>query len=451
MIFDILSLQPPMKIALHDETRSILYGDMAKEIHIRTQLLEGVRALAIALDNGVDWVLWDLAALTLGIPCVPLPPFFTDEQVSHALQASGVSHVVTPYGMKDTGHPAADIPRGTAKITFTSGTTGQPKGVCLPWDAMQNVAEGVVGMLGPSFSGVHASVLPLGILLENIAGVYAALLSGASVHLSALSDFGPNYAHLHARLKKSGATSVILVPEILRLLMAQVRVHGPLPDLKFIAVGGAKIDPALIAHARAMNLPVYEGYGLSECASVVSLNVPGRDKPGSVGRLLPHVRADIADGEVVISNPGFLGYIGEAAPARFPTGDLGAMDQDGFLSITGRSKNVLITSYGRNVSPEWVEAALLAQPAIAQAIVYGDSEPYLGALIVPVSEGADIATAIQTANKTLPVYAQVLEHHCIPMMSAKNGMLTGNGRPRREAVFKNYAYIFKKEKTHEFL
>lgn len=452
MLFERIHNHDPDRIALRDETQSVRYGDLEKEIQIRMDTLYGVSVLGIALDNSVDWVLWDLAALKAEIPCVPVPPFFSPEQVSHLLHSAGVSHLLSPEGLRDTGMGREDIlPESTAKVTFTSGTTGTPKGVCLPKSAMENVAGSIVKVLGDEFVGIHASILPLSVLLENVAGVYAGLMAGCTIRLSGLQDFDKNYVNVHEVLKSARASSAILAPEILRTLMAQVMADGPLPHLKFIAVGGSKVDPALVQQVRALGLPVYEGYGLSECASVVSLNTPQHDKPGSVGKLLPHVKARIIDGEIQIKEPGFLGYIGEAALPVFNTGDLGLLDDDGFLSVTGRKKNVLISSYGRNVSPEWVEAALLTQPALAQAIVYGDAQPSLSAFVVPASPDANIEIAIQAANKTLPDYAQIKDFQIVPPFTVQNGMLTGTGRPRRDQILTLYTQSNKKEKSHEFL
>jgi long-subunit acyl-CoA synthetase (AMP-forming) len=302
-----------------------------------------------------------------------------------------------------------------------------------------------VEILGEDFTGIHACALPLAVLLENVAGVYAGLMAGCTIKLTGLQSFGRNYENLHEVLNR--ATSVILVPEILRILMAQVVTKGVLPDLKFIAVGGSKIDPALIKQARKMGLPVYEGYGLSECASVVSLNTPEHDKLGSVGKLLPHIRTRIVEGEIQIKDPGFLGYIGEEAAHIFPTGDLGQIDDDGFLSVTGRKKNVLITSYGRNVSPEWVEAALLAQLSIAQAVAYGDAQPHLSALIVSSAPDADIQGAINKANATLPDYAQIKYFQIVPPFTIEDGTLTGTGRPRREVILSKYRNIIETEEA----
>ncbi len=448
MLFEAIKNHDPDRIALRDETRAVTYGDLEREIQSRINALRDVSVLAVALDNGVEWVLWDLASLKAEIPFVPVPPFFTQDQVSHLLRSAGVSHVISPEGLRGTGMGREGVlPMGTAKVTFTSGTTGTPKGVCLPMTAMENVAGSIVEVLGDEFVGVHACVLPLAVLLENVSGVYAGLMAGCTIYLPGLQAFGKNYENIREVLESAGANSVILVPEILRALMVQVAITGPLPALKFVAVGGSKIDPALIAQARMMGLPVYEGYGLSECASVVSLNTPCHDKPGTVGRLLPHVRVSIVDDEIRIENPGFLGYIGEEAPYVFSTGDLGMIDDNGFLSVTGRRKNVLITSYGRNISPEWIESVLLAQPSIAQAVVHGDGKPHLSALIVSASPNADIQTAIDRANSTLPDYACIQDFKIVPPFTVADGTLTGTGRPRRDRILT----LYKKENPHELL
>ncbi len=446
MIFEAIQSHDPEKIALRDEGLPVRYGDLMAEIETRVSALFDVSCLGIALDNSVEWVLWDLAALKAGISCVPLPPFFTEEQTSHALQSAGVSHLLSPEALRDIGGRVQErLPDGTTKVTFTSGTTGTPKGVCLSQKAMENVAASLVEILGEDFVGTHACVLPLAVLLENVAGVYAGLMAGCTINLTGIQSFGKNYENIHEHLK--GATSVILVPEILRALTAQIAVKGALPDLKFIAVGGAKIDPALIEKARGMDLPVYEGYGLSECASVISLNTPENDKSGSVGQVLPHVHTRIVEGEIQIKVPGFLGYIGEEPPEIFPTGDLGAIDDDGFLSVTGRKKNVLITSYGRNVSPEWVESVLLAQPEIVQAVVYGDAQAHLSALIVPAMPELNIQNALDAANAGLPDYAQVKDFQIVPPFTIEAGTLTGTGRPRREQILNQHT----KENENELL
>lgn len=433
-LFSALLSHAPEKIALRDQIQSITYGELPAMIDERMLKLEGLSCVALAMDNSVEWVLWDLVAMKAGVILVPLPPFFTETQSQHALQSSGCTAIITTQGIARLPFAPVHLPQDTAKITYTSGTTGTPKGVCLPLSAMENVARSVVSVLGTDMAGIHCSVLPLGVLLENVAGVYAALIAGATIFLPSLKDFGDQYQNLHVILKESRVTSLILVPEILRGLMIQIKNQGLLPDLKFVAVGGAKVSSAIIMQACLMGIPVYEGYGLSECASVVSLNTPGHERSGTTGCLLPHVEAVIKNNEIVIKNPGFLGYVGSPHSGAYATGDLGQIDKDGFITVKGRSKNVLITSYGRNVSPEWVEASLLSQPEILQAFVYGDAQPYLSALIVPVSPQMDIAEAVNRANATLPDYARVHHISITTPFTRQDGTLTSNGRMRRPHI-----------------
>ena len=150
------------------------------------------------------------------------------------------------------------------------------------------------------------------------------------------------------------------------------------------------------------------------------------------------------DGEIVVENQSMLGYLGErrsAGPA-IATGDLGYLDEDGFLYVTGRRKNVFITSFGRNVSPEWPEAELLHRPEIAQACVFGEAQPFNTAVVCPadasVTPGA-IADAILSANRNLPDYARVADFIIADEpFSAANGLLTPSGKLRRETIALRY-------------
>ena len=111
------------------------------------------------------------------------------------------------------------------------------------------------------------------------------------------------------------------------------------------------------------------------------------------------------------------------------------------MHLTGRRKNLLITSFGRNISPEWVEAALLAQPQVAQAIVAGDARPTLAAIVVPYPgvSAVDLDTAIGRANAMLPDYARLGDWIGAAPFTLQNGTLTGNGRPVRSAILDHYA------------
>ena len=130
-------------------------------------------------------------------------------------------------------------------------------------------------------------------------------------------------------------------------------------------------------------------------------------------------------------------------PQWWPTGDLGAVDEDGFVYVQGRKKNVLITGFGRNVSPEWVETALRSEPLLAQAAVFGEGQSALSAVVWPLTPllpDAEIEAAVQSANATLPDYARVARWvRARAPFSAQSGLATPNGRAQREAILALHA------------
>ncbi len=446
------------RTAIESGDQKITYAELPAHVddYVEELLKAGCSRLAIAGDNSIDWLLWDLAALKAGIPCVPLPPFFTPVQREHVLQAAGITHIAHNAKLQATGIAILPpLPMGTDKITFTSGSTGTPKGVCLAQAGIEQVTSSIAARLGDGLAGRHLCVLPLSILLENVAGVYTALMMGATVVVPPLASLGmanafqPDFTRLLSEINRLQATTIILVPELLRGLVGAIDATRQCPEkLAFAAVGGARVAPELLVAARALGLPVYEGYGLSECASVVSLNTPDDDRIGTAGRILDHIDMATENGELVVRNATFRGYLGEAARAEstFKTGDLGVVSNDGRIEISGRSKNIIITGFGRNISPEWVESYLLAQPGILQAVAYGDGAQALSALIVPRKSDADIKAAITAANAHLPLYAQVADFKIVAPFTTTNNMLTGNGRVRRDVILHTYT----KEKTMTF-
>jgi len=435
----------------------------------------GVRVLATSMDNTPAWIIADLAAAKAGIVHVPLPLFFAPDQVAHAVANAGVDGALMPaefagrwaaaptelrsvagqsLALSRLQGKASLMPVGTAKITFTSGTTGTPKGVCLSADAMRKVANGLVSALGPLEIDRHLCALPFSVLLENIAGVMAPMARGATcivlplvrVGLTGSSAF--DVGRFHECVETQRPHSTILLPQMLRAWTAylqQARRRAP-DSLRFVAVGGAAVGAPLINAARAVGIPAYEGYGLSEGASVQTLNLPGADRAGSCGRPLPHARVRMSnDGELLIGGSLFAGYLGghSADSDWWPTGDLGMIDGEGFIHVHGRRSNVLITGFGRNVSPEWVETALRGHLAVAQAIVFGDNQPSLSAVLWPARTGtsdAELSTAVDAANATLPDYARV--HRWVRArapFSAEVGLATSNGRPQRRAILHLHA------------
>lgn len=472
----------PDAIALFGSKHAISYAELALAIqqagaHLRSS---HARAIALALDNSPTWAILDLAALDAAKPIVPLPFFFSDGQVEHAIRDAGVDCIFTdqpeyyerilatagiPIHVRLTMNirnhefaelhlksiPASTLPHGTVKVTYTSGTTGQPKGVCLGTEALSKVSKSLMDASGARPSDRHLSVLPLATLLENIGGIYVPLLTGASCTLLPLAEVGLNRATglnvstMLAALSECNASTAILTPEMLHGLVSAIESGQSVPTrLRFIAVGGASVAPRLLQRAQIIGLPVFEGYGLSECASVVALNTLDTKRQGSVGKPLPHVRLGfLADGEILVGGATLLGYTSDDPASNtsgyWPTGDIGHLDEQGFLHITGRKKNIFITSFGRNVSPEWVERELTLHPAIAQAAVFGEARPWNVAVIAAKGASVDVDQAIAEANRLLPDYAQIRQW--IPAeapFTPQNGQLTPNGRLRREAVWATY-------------
>lgn len=437
---------------------------------------EEVRCVALLADNGIDWVVADLACLEAGVRIVPVPLFFSAEQVRFVLASSGADTLLTDqsvgsleqnavpvpgltslpglrrYALQPREHVA--VPEATWKITYTSGTTGAPKGVCLSADHLLSVAASIAQATALQ-SPRHLAILPMSTLLENVAGVYAPLLAGGTVVVPSLADVGlRGSSSLDVQRLLDSITlvqpdSLILVPEILRAVtVAAERGWRPPASLRFVAVGGSKTASALIERSRQAGMPVFEGYGLSECGSVTTLNTAGEDRPGTVGRALPHTRIFIEDGEICVAGSSMLGYVdqpGSWYPDHVATGDIGHIDADGFVHIDGRARNLIISGFGRNVSPEWVESELLAGPLLAQAIAFGDARPWCSALLLPSDAGIgddQISEYLRQVNERLPDYARVVDWRRLPApLCADDGLLTNNGRPQRPAIEARYGAL----------
>ncbi len=474
--------EQPDASALAGDRHSLTYRELAAAIEQASAQLCAVSAGAtgLALDNSPLWAVLDLAGLNAGKAIVPLPLFFSVEQIAHSIRDAGITCILTDQpgqyrkllaaagigietafthtvnGMTFSeirlrGIAARPLPAGTIKVTYTSGTTGHPKGVCLSADALHQVASSLLAATRGMTTDRHVSVLPLATLLENLAGVYVPLMAGATCHLLPLATVGLSGAagldvkKMLAALIECRATTTILTPQLLHAMVAAIEAGHPAPQqLRFVAIGGAPVAPRLLERAAALGLPVYEGYGLSECASVVALNTASERLAGSVGKPLPHARLRFADdGEILVAGATLLGYTGGEplqADEYWPTGDIGHLDEQGFLHLTGRKKNIFITSFGRNVSPEWVERELTLHPAIAQAAVFGEARPWNVAVIVPRGNTPEtieaVNLAIAEANSVLPDYAQI--KYWLPAQTPflpQNGQLTANGRLKREAIW----------------
>lgn len=308
-----------------------------------------------------------------------------------------------------------------ASIIYTSGTTGRPKGVMLTHRNFCSDAEALIAAQIVSHEDNVLSILPLHHTYAFMCTFLLPLLLGASVTYPA-SLKGPD---MLAAVRDRGVTLLIGVPQVLGLLrnsimnrlrsqpqpMASIAIAlhktagffrkrlgfniGKLvfraahrafgPQFRFLGSGGAKLDPQIMDDLEALGFTVLEGYGLTETAPVVTFNPPDRRRRGSAGKPLPSVEIRISEpaasgeGEIEIRGPMLMkGYYrnpeATATVIRdgwFRTGDLGRMDREAYLYITGRSKEVIVLSSGKNIYPEEVEKRYAASPLISELCVTG--------------------------------------------------------------------------------
>ena len=427
--------------------------------------------VGILADNSSAWIALDLATQGLGIPLIPIPHFFSNEQKKHLIHSAHIftllsdqENIFKLYGFDEKNqkchglflsdlinYESQDFNKDIQKITFTSGTTSKPKGVCLSSEQQWSVAKSLEQALANLKIKKHLCLLPLSVLLENVAGVYTSFLSHTEVFVFPLKDIGfrdPfnfDAAQCLSKIDEYKIESIILLPQMLHSILNIIEPNDPrIQSLKFVALGGAKTPRLLIQKAKNHGLPIYEGYGLSESSSVVSLNLPNAYKVGSVGKPLSNRKIRIAeDHEIEIHMSNKVYYLGEVSVTDlwFKTGDIGHIDEEGFLFIDGRKKNLIITSYGRNISPEWPESLLMEQGLYKQAMVVGDAQPYLVALIFPLTDISheSIESSIRNVNKALPSYASILNYIVLDQpFSFSNGQLTENGRLKRDVIERYY-------------
>jgi long-subunit acyl-CoA synthetase (AMP-forming) len=466
--------QRPQHLALADHGCILNYQELQQEIERVAPTISG-RRVGLLMDNGCAWAVIDLCLQKNGATCIPMPSFFSDCQLQHLIDNAGLDTIITDQPLRiikllQTPLPTElnvaeqnfdcfilnpaetfPLPADTTKITYTSGTTAQPKGVCLTGESIARVTGALSEVVAATEQDRALSLLPLSTLLANIGGIYAPLYSGSSAFLPDLTECGMagstgvNPAALIATLNQEQPTVTILVPFLLKILVEAAAKGAALPDsLRYIAVGGAPISPLLLDQARDLGLPVYQGYGLSEAASVVSMGIPGHEN-GGAGRPLPHIKVRIADdGEIMVSGNLFSGYLGQTPRNgdEWPTGDTGFLDADGELHITGRKKTSFATAHGRKLAPEWIESELISHPAIVQAVLFGEGRHFNTAVVVPncASVVPKIGDVIDVLNHTLPDYARIARWIIAEEpFSIRNGLANGAGTLDRSAIEARYS------------
>ena len=467
VIDEIWSQQPAKSMFISDDKHAT-YNDFLTQVNLCKTLLADLSSSSVAMciDNSISWIVVDFACQQLGIVLLPLPHYFSAQQIQHSITTAGCDLLIvdamitekfiavfpdaklieneTEMSIYLLDKSTSCLPNNTSKITFTSGTTGQPKGACLSTQHQWLVAKCIADSISNRVNK-HLCVLPLATLLENIAGIYAPLINGATVEIPSLSALGfvgsssLNFEKFIQQINQSQPASLITTPEILKGLVQACQMGWQAPQsLQFIAVGGAHTAQSLLDAARKCGLPAFQGYGLSECCSVVSLNTTDNINVKSAGKSLAHLDIEIIEDEIVVKGPLFLGYVGDKSSwnkASYETGDLGYIDNNGYLFIQGRKKNTLVSSFGRNINPEWIEASLLAYSQIKQTIVFGDAKPFCSAGIYvdeSVTSSEQVSEIINTLNEQLPDYAQIKSWFYLPQLILPNSeLMTANGRIRR--------------------
>lgn len=386
-----------------------------------------------------------------------------------------------------------------ASIVYTSGTTGWPKGVMLSHGNFLSNIEGFLHLVPLRAGQRLLSVLPLSHVFERATGHFGGYLLGLETAYAERPD---------TVLRDLAATRpdlLIAVPRIFQVLYERtLRTLNDRHDwlgkflrqgmglegktaanwqqatssyllrkqlrkklggrLQYFVSGGAALDPTIAQFFLRLDLPILEGYGMTEASPVIAANPLNAIHPGSVGKPLPNLELRIADdGQILVRGPSIMqGYWNNDAATRetvvegwLHTGDVGELDVDGYLHITERKKEIIVNSAGENIAPQKIELRLCSQPLIAQAVVFGDHLPYLIALLYPnpeivrdtLGESADarqleyaLRQAVHQALQGLPSFEQVRRFAILrEPLSESGGTLTPTLKVKRRRVAEQYA------------
>lgn len=350
-------------------------------------------------------------------------------------------------------------------IIYTSGTTGNPKGVVLShWNFVSNV-QAIQGIFPILPSDKCLSFLPLSHVLERMAGYYTIINAGGGIAYAQRMDTVPVdiidakptilisvprlYEKIYAKAMATAVGTGGLKKNIffwareIAMRCADLVERGEKPrgglalkqkvadalvfkklraklggNIRFMVSGGAPLGVKINQFFHGCGLTIYEGYGLTETSPVLSCNYAGHLRFGSIGHVLPGTEIRIAeDGEIVARGPQvMLGYYNNEEATRevldqdgwFATGDIGRFDEDGYLYITDRKKDIIVTAGGKNIAPQPIENRFTADKLVAQMVVIGDRRQFLSGLIVPAFEVLDDWASAHGVNA--PTTAELLAH-----------------------------------------
>ena len=438
--------------AISDQTNTYTYKQMCDRVARRRAFIEGLGLpkgshIAIFDRNSLDAIELFLAVTSAGYVAMNFPAqlpemavvgscmrfdiaaiFVRDEfaplcaklQNVKVLPASSIADEKAPVTIADPDSPAA--------IFFTGGTTGTPKGAVLSHRALMRGNYNAIFKPGHVI-GVHRyiALLPLSHVFGLIAGTMGCFYTGNLIYTC--EDMKATIG----KLPVLRPTILVIVPGICDILAGLCKMYGPqfLGSLRMIISGAANVPPRLVDIFTKMGVEFCFGYGLTETANLTSANANAIDKPTSIGKIYPGQETKIVDGELWVKGDNvFSGYYKDPERTRealtedgwLRTGDLCRFDEEGFLYITGRIKNLIILSNGENVSPESLEEPFYADPCVRDAMVKEgelNGTPCIAVEILPLMpafEGkpweeveAYMHALVKKINSTLPTTHQIMK------------------------------------------
>jgi long-chain acyl-CoA synthetase len=417
-----------------DALGTLTNADFAARVDAASLVLHGTGVtpgdvVAVRLPNRTDLVVTLFAAWRLGAAATPINPALTGAEVDHQVSDSGAKVVVThdtstfdgvvtltPEQLVTGNGSTTSIPLPTyrhedlALLIYTSGTTGRPKGVELVHSNLEALTGAIISALALDEADHSLLILPLFHVNGILISVLSPLRAGGQTTIA--GRFDPTT--FFATLETARPTYFSGVPAIYTMLASLPdEVVPDTTSLRFVACGAAPMPAALIGRIeQRFGVVLVEGYGLSEgtCASTVN-PLDGIRKPGTVGKALPGQTVAVMDpdgmllpagqrGEIVIQGPTVMrGYLNQPEETArtirdgwLHTGDVGVLDEDGYLSVVDRVKDMIIRG-GENIYPQEIEHAIHTHPAVLEAAVVGRPHPVMGeepVAFVALREGAQL-------------------------------------------------------------
>ena len=425
--------------------------------------------IGLLSENCWEWLPIDLGIQAAGAITVPLHVASPTAEIRALLKQVDARHVIASptqamklaesldFGIFHEPAEAESLHRLTAlgrddvaTILFTSGTTGEPQGVMLTHGNLLSNAESAQAVLPWGTDSVMLNFLPFSHIYARTADGYQALVAGATLALASSPDAVP------AQLGEVHPHFVRGVPRFYEKMVALAgssssalaRAFGE--RIRWLFVGGAGLPLQIAERYCDAGLTLLQGYGLTETSPTITVNRPDRFRLGTVGVPLPGYEVRIADdGEILSRGPHIMrGYWNNPSATTdairdgwFATGDLGYIDDEGFLTIIGRKKEMIVLSTGRKIVPFRVESRLQAEPAIEYAVLVGEGRPYLTVLIQPRAgiPSPDWQSCIAHATADLAEWERPVRWMMLSSpFRIDQGELTVSLKVRREVVLANY-------------